>query len=492
MPEAHRRRVRLDSPIIPPPSLILPDETDQDRISQGITPESLAYALPGGLAKLHNPRWIYAPHIRIVEDALLKIMNGIPVRLIATMPPRHGKTVFLSRTLSAWFLGRRPEEHVILITHHTDFSRKHGRASRNLLTQYGESVFDIKVSEDSQAAGDWEIAGYGGGMESVGALAGIQGKGANLLLVDDIVKGFKMASNIAMLEEQWDWFNVDVLNRLEPNASVIITITRWSTLDIPGQIEDAMSKISGYEDWEIINLPAIALDDDPLGRPKGAALFPQRYPIEVLRKIERRMDPYWWEALFQGRPSPAKGSIINIDWFNRYGDPPPREDAQYCIISVDTAMKETEISDYTVFGVWFIYQGDCYLIDVIRERMSFPALLEMCVRLNNRIAINPDMFLIEDKGSGTSLIQQLRATEPDINVVAFDPGTESKVLRMQDESPAIRIGNVYLPEDEKASWLSDYLDEMKMFPKGRKDQADMTSQLLRFVRQQIGGAIEMW
>ncbi len=474
-----RKRVRLD------PASCKPESKSQ------LTPEMMAYALPGGLAKLSHPKWIYAEHIRYIEDRILEMIKGRPLRMVITQPPRTGKTTYVSRTLPAWYLGRFPDKHVLLITHHTDHSRKQGRYARNLLTKFGKQVFDVEVSDETSAAGDWEVVGHEGGMESLGAGAGIQGKGADLLILDDIVKGMKMAMNTTLMEEQWDWFTTDVLSRLEPGASAIVTNTRWTTLDVPGHLEDRMRQDPKFEKWDFLNFPALAEEGDLLGREVGVPLFPQRYSQKSLLLIKDRMDPFWFDAMYQGKPAPNRGAIIKIDTLQRYEAVPERKSCELVIVSVDTAMKETELSDYTVFGIWFIHKGDYYLVDVIRERMEFTTLVETTVSLSRRVSIHPDLFLIEDKGSGTSLIQHIWRNGS-VSIVPMNTSTqENKILRMENETMAFRTGRVWVPKEGSNSWVDTYVEELRVFPKGRKDQVDMTSQFLKFMRER-GGLIDMY
>ncbi len=452
-----------------------------------ITPEDLAYALPGGLAKLVMPKWIYGAHLKMIEDRILRMAAGEPIRLVVSCPPRHGKTLFLSRILPAWFLGRNPDKRVILITYQQEFSKKQSRAARNYFKRFGPSVFGYSVDEASAAAGSWDIQDHEGGMEAIGAEGSITGKGADLLLLDDMIKGLEVATNPAQMERQWEWFGTDVYTRLEPGASVIVLMTRWSTMDLIGQLTLA-NGAEGWDEWEFINLPAFAESNDPLSREVGEALFPERYNEENLNRMKANpaMTDFWWESLYQGHPTTMKGAIVNTEWFQRYENPPQREAAELCVISADTANKEKEVNDYTVFGVWLVYQDGYYLVDVLRDRMQHPALIETATAFQQRW--KPDYFLIEDKGSGTSLIQHMKGIA---NTVAIDPGNENKVLRMQNETPAIKVGRVYLPLEDRAHWVKDYIGEMREFPRGYKDQVDMTSQFLKYMNNQDNN-LQMW
>lgn len=501
--EIPKRRTRMDGgdnrTIITRPGLYVPDMDKRGTI----TPEELAFALPGGLARLAYPKWMYAPYIRYIENRILPIVSGEKsIYLMFSAPPRHGKTQFISKVLPAWYLGRNPDKRVILITYNTEYSKQQGRAARNIFEKFGQRVFGLKVAMDSSSASHWDIEGHEGGMEAIGSEGAVMGKGAHLLIIDDPLKGFEAAMSELILQRTWEWFLTDVYSRLEPGASVIIVMTRWTLLDIIGRIEERRAQtqeevdageeeLVAFEDFERINFPALATEDnDVLGRLKGQALFPQRYGADRLAKIKRNMDTFWWEALYQGNPVPLSGTMINIEWFKgtgrQYTEMPVRHKFEMVVISSDTANKDTELADYSVFGVWGLLEGQYYLLDVIRDKLEFPGLLSTSHMLIEQW--HPDFFLIEDKGSGTNLIQVLMAEGVEM-VRPIDPGSESKIIRMSAETPSIRVGKVRVPKE--ASWLDTYLLEARSFPRGKKDQMDMTSQFLRFMRDASTG-IRMW
>jgi predicted phage terminase large subunit-like protein len=481
-----RHRVRLE----PDVNTILNTEV--------LSPEALAYALPGGLAKLAFPKFIYNPFIRDVENRILRIAEEKEIAVMLAAPPRHGKTLFLSRVLPAWFLGRFPDKRVLLITYQDNFSRTQSRQARNILKQHGNAVFGINVAEDTAAANAWDIQNHEGGMEAVGAGGAITGKGADLLIVDDLIKGRQQALNENILMDMWEWFRTDVLSRLEPGASIIIMNTRWTMSDVIGMILECQrleeegeldDEDASFSDFEYFNYPALAEENDILGRLPGQALFPQRWDEAKLKKRKARNDDYWWSALYQGNPVPLSGEIIDTGGFKRqyeYAKPPSRELFDMVVISADTAIKDTELADFSVFEVWGIKPDGYYLLDLIREKFQYPILKETCLALAR--VWRPEFVLIEDKGSGSSLVQDMR-TEGNFQVMPIDPGNESKVLRMQAETPTIKSGMVVLPDH--ASWKEDFLIECRSFPRGKKDQVDAFSQFLKFARQTTSG-IKMW
>lgn len=501
-PTAVKKRVRLIEPkkkrvrLAQTPKLVVPAPSIKkvEDMAPQLTPEALAYALPGGMAKLAYPKFMYNPFIRDVENKILRIAEGKEINVMFSAPPRHGKTMFIDRVLPAWYLGRYPDNRVLLITYQDGFSRTQSRHARNIFKRFGKDVFGLEVAEDTQAANQWDIKGHEGGMEAVGAGGAITGKGAHLLIIDDLIKGREQALNERTLDDYWEWFLTDVMSRLEPGASVIIIMTRWTMSDLIGKIiakkqEDLDNGVVddelSFNDFEYFNYPALATENDILGRKPGQALFPQRYDEKKLKQIKARNDDYWWEALYQGNPVPMRGNIIDVTGFRRTwkpGDEVQRNAFDMVVISNDTAIKDTELADYSVFGVWGIKSDGYYLLDVLRDKLTYPQLVETAKGLNK--IWRPEFFLIEDKGSGSSLIQDLRQ-DLNVNVWPMDPGSESKTLRMTAETPIIKAGMVVLPED--ASWKKDFLLECRTFPTGKKDQVDMLSQFLKFMRQNSSG-----
>lgn len=483
-----RKRIRLAAPSI------IGIDKQKKLNTDALTPESLAYALPGGLAKIAYPKWIYNAFIRDVENRILPIADEKEISVMFSAPPRHGKTSFLSRVFPAWFLGRFPDKRVLLVTYQDNFSRTQSRHARNILKTFGSSVFGVTVADDTAAANAWDIQGHEGGMEAVGAGGAITGKGADLLIVDDLIKGRQQALNEGMLDEMFEWFLTDVLSRLEPGASVIIMMTRWTMSDVIGRILDKKREESdgelededmSFSDFEYYNYPAFAEENDILGRLPGQALFPQRWDEAKLRKRKARNDEYWWSALYQGNPVPLSGEIIDVSGFKRhfeYDKPPPRESFDMIVISADTANKDTELADYSVFQVWGVKNDGYYFLDNIRDKFQYPALKDTALALNR--VWRPEFFLIEDKGSGTALIQDLRE-DGTVNVMPIEPGNESKVLRMQAETPTLRSGMCILPDN--ASWKDPFILECRSFPRGKKDQVDAFSQFLKFARQSTTG-----
>jgi predicted phage terminase large subunit-like protein len=177
-------------------------------------------------------------------------------------------------------------------------------------------------------------------------------------------------------------------------------------------------------------------------------------------------------AQYQQDPLPPEGDIIKVGWFRRYDDVP--RDGQM-VFSIDTANKAGLRNDWSVISVWRLSQQRFYLEYIWRRRVEYPELRMQVIELAR--SLRPDTILIEDKGAGIGLIQDLRADAEGFPIIAYDPGSVDKETRMRVQSAKIEGGQVFLPPD--APWLADFLGEVQRFPNGaHDDQIDAMSQLL--------------
>ena len=224
-------------------------------------------------------------------------------------------------------------------------------------------------------------------------------------------------------------------------------------------IDDLAGHLDQHEEWVVLRLPAIAETDEiiPIGlgqvhlRKAGDVLHPEREPLLVLQSVERACGSVTYSAQYQKRLVPADGEVVRWAWFQRYSEPPPS--AQMIIHqSWDTASKPDEHHEFSVCTTWGAIQDRLHPLDVDQARLDFPTLkrrvIEMAWQWKART------ILIEDKGSGTSLIQQLRFEYNGIPYpVAFMP-KEDKITRLHAASARIEAGHVWVPDH--ASWLGDF------------------------------------
>ena len=255
------------------------------RISSNTYANELAKqtASPGLWArKVSNGRWKMPRHLAYLDRQITKAIKKGNQRIIVTMPPRHGKSEYLSKYVPAWHVGKYPKKKVMIASYTENLAAEFSLAARDLIKEHGIEDFNIYLDEGSRAKAHWKVKHHGGGMSASGVGGGMTGKGADLLIIDDPVKNDLEAASPTIREQHEQWFQSTALTRLAPNATVIIIMTRWHKDDLVGRVlkgEDA-------ERWQVIRLPAICdTEDDPLGRKFGEPLWPKQWTVERLMEF---------------------------------------------------------------------------------------------------------------------------------------------------------------------------------------------------------------
>lgn len=439
------------------------------------SPEALAAArLDFGAYSLlmGSPTYTLAAHHHLIADHLQAVEEGRITRLIITMPPRHGKSMQASEFFPAWFIGRGGDRQIIHASYAAKLSAKFGRKIRNQIRDpmYRAIFPGVRLSKDSSSSTEFSTSN-GGMYFSTGVDGGATGRGAHLLLIDDPLKDRKQAESETFRKRAQDWYTSVAYTRLMPGSVIVIILTRWHEDDLAGWI----LKEHAHENFTVLSLPAIAEDNDLLGRAEGDALWPERYPLNRLLKIKKTLGTRDWNSLYQQKPTSAEGEIFNLAWFGRYSVPPANFD--FILQSWDCANKEKQLNDYSVCTTWGVFRNSWYLLNVFRKRMIYPELKRQAIlQAGGRWRANA--IIIEDKGNGTALIQDLRASTQ-LPVIGIEPEGD-KVLRASAQSSHVEAGIVLLPE--AADWLAEYEHEITHFPlASHDDQMDSTSQALMYL-----------
>jgi predicted phage terminase large subunit-like protein len=418
------------------------------------------------------PQFLLAPHINLIISKLEAVERGEITRLMIFMPPRHGKSLITSTIFPAYFLGRDPRRQVMCASYGQALSDDYGRRVRNLLIDpLHQAIFPAcRLSGDATAAHRFNTT-QGGAYYAVGRDGPMTGRGADLLILDDLLKGWSEAQSEIIRSGVHNWYLSDACTRLAAGARVVLIGTRWHQDDLAGRL---LSSSSG-ERWDVVRLPAIAEENDSFRR-RGEALWPERYPLSVLEKIRAESERVF-VSLYQQRPSAAEGAIFKRDWWQFYRQPVVGPFIRITQ-SWDTAFKTGEENDYSVCTTWGLTENGIFLLHLCRVKAEFPELKKIMKSLAEQW--NPHVVLIENCGSGQSIIQELSSsTRLPIKPVKPDG---DKQCRAQAVTPAIHGGRVFLPEN--ASWLPDFLDEMSSFPNGLHDDiVDSLSQALNYLRQ---------
>lgn len=384
--------------------------------------------------------------------------------LIITLPPRHSKSINLGRFFPAYVVGRHPDWRVIYASYAAHLAHKFSRQARNLLLSpvYQTLFPGVHLARDGRAAESWNIAGYEGGEDAMGVGGGVTGKGGHILIADDLLSGREQAESEVIRETVWEWFTDDFYTRInDAYAARVVTHTRWHADDPIGRI----LKIQGAK-WTVLNLPALAEADDPLGRAEGEALWPERFPLSTLYDLQATLGAYSWSALYQQRPVPAEGGIFKRSWFTRVPQSHVPEIAYACRYW-DLAMSAKTSADFTAgvkYGI--ASDGHRYVLDVVHERIDWGDLTEFMARV--MMADGPTVAQgIEKKGYMSRAIQALNldARLHDYQVWGYEVDTD-KVTRANLVAPKAAAGVVHLVDSH---WTDAFLDELCSFPHGAHD-----------------------
>lgn len=419
-------------------------------------------------------QWIPYRHLQFVADKIEQAIRTPGSRLAISMPVRHGKSELMSRWTPAWFLENFPEETVILGSYGFGIAKKWGRRVRDM---FDDPELRTNVRRDKSLASNWETT-QRGGMITGGIGSGITGEGGRLLLLDDPIKDWASAHSPVVRESTKEWYLSTFITRAEPGASVIVNATRWHSDDLIGWLLREST-----EKWDYIALPAIAEDNDPLGREPGEALCPERYNEEALEKVKRR-DSRVWAGMYQQRPVPSEGSIIKREWLKFYTKRPDLSEFDALIQSWDTSFKDSVGTDPVSGDVWGRKRGDFYLLDHVKENANYPRAKQM-LRTMTDLWPMIRAKIVEDKANGPAIISDLKHEIP--GLIAYSP-KDSKEARCNAVSPLFESGNVYIPSTSLASWVPDWIDEITSFPSAsHDDQVDsMTQALIRLSRRAKG------
>ena len=434
-----------------------------------------------------NPRARFEPnwHLEVLAAKLEEVRLGTCKRLIVNLPPRHLKSHAASIAFPAWLLGHDPAKQILSISYAQDLSDKLARDCRALITSpFYQSLFATRLSAERNAVAEFETT-QGGYRLSTSVGGVVTGRGADVIIVDDPMKADDALSD-ARRQAVNDWYDNTLRSRLNSQEQGAIIVIKQRL-----HADDLVAHLQETETWDVLSLPAIAEKDEcydlrtPYGRRlirrrDGEILHPALLPASALESLRHSMTEYNFAAQYQQDPQPPAGLIVKREWLKYYreNDKPDRFDQ--IVQSWDTASKITELSSYSVCTTWGVKAGKMYLLNVYRRRMEFPELKHMVKEL--AALWKATNVLIEDKSSGTQLIQQLRA-DGFSKVEAAPANNDDKVMRLRAQTAKIEGGFVLFPE--KAPWLDAYLVELTTFPNAKHDdQVDSTVHALAWLTQE--------
>lgn len=419
-------------------------------------------------------------HIWTIAWHLQQVAEGNIRRLIIELPPRHLKSICASVSFPAWMLGRDPTRRIISVCYSAELAIKHARDCRIVMQSefYSRTFPGTRIDPSKNT--ELELATTRKGFRLTTSVGGtLTGRGGNLIVIDDPMKP-QDAMSETQREAVRQWYESTLYSRLDNKAADAIVIVMQRLHE-----DDLIGHVLKKEPWTVVRIPAIAEADEvhQIGperfhrRRSGEVIDPRREPLKVLERIKTTLGTRAFSAQYQQEPLPLDGGLFKWSWFGTYEKSPEREPGTIVTQSWDTASKAGELNDYSVATTWMHHNNKHYLLHVERVRLEYPALRKRIISYAQRWI--PDAVLIEDKGSGTSLLQDLRA-DGSLHAIAVEPDGD-KVMRASRESAKIEAGTVMLPVS--APWLAEFQREILQFPGGRyADQVDSMTQYLGWFR----------
>jgi predicted phage terminase large subunit-like protein len=429
------------------------------------------------------PGYKVGPHHLKLAQIFEDIANGKKKRVIVNIAPRHGKSELISYLAPAWFLGKFPQKKIIMASHTADLAVNFGRRVRNLVGSdaYKDIFPEVELQADSKSASRWGT-NFNGEYFAIGVGGALAGRGADLFIIDDPHSEQEAKTGRPdVFLPAWEWFQSGPLQRLMPGGAIIVVMTRWSKLDLTGQIVSQMEKNEDVDPWEVIEFPAIKDD--------GTALWPEFWDVEELFAKKAALDIRYWNAQYMQKPTSEEGALIKREWWQIWdGDGPPN--CEFTIMSLDAAQEANNRSDYnalTTWGVFFNEETNNYniiLLNAIKKRMEFPELKKLV--LEEYKEWEPDAFMVEKKSNGAALYQELRRMG--VPVGEFTPGKgQDKISRVNAVSDLFNSGIVWAPDRR---WAKEVIEECNDFPSGANDDL-VDSTTLALMRFRQGGFIRL-
>jgi len=438
-----------------------------------------------------STQFLVSWHHELVAEYLTLAAAGQIRRLILNIPPRFTKSRLATVLWPCWLWARHPETNWIFGSYASELSTDHSRDRRTVLqSEWYQRLWGSRVefAADQDRKTVYQNLNRGT-MFSTSVGGTVLGMGADFIVVDDPHNPRQVLSDVERLEAG-RWFDQQLSTRLNnPATGVIVVIMQRLHED------DLTGHVIQRGQWTHVSLRAEAEEDEtivfPLSgrvvqRKRGDALDPARFPKPVLDAQLAIMGSWAYAGQFQQRPVPLGGGIFKEIWFkDRWTVLPER--FEELVQSWDCAFKETKDADFVCGGLWGRVGAKFYLIDQVREHLSFT---QTCARIAKPEGKYADLWkaatskLIEDKANGTAVIDTLKSRVTGVIAVEPEGGKES---RAQAVAPLAEAGNVILPHDDLFPWVRAYVHELCAFPGAAyDDQVDQTTQALH--RMKTGAA----
>lgn len=334
-----------------------------------LTPSGFASLVSGGTWSNHINSSLRSDtfkthHLSFLSKRLVLSATGKSKRQSFIFPPRFGKSFLTSVYYPVWLLGTFPTRQILLVSHTAALAEEFGERARDAFLSCSKEMFGLSIDPSHNAKSDWRTTA-GGRMRSISWEGSIAGYTATDIILDDLIKNFEDGSSTTMREKIWNWLQRSLVQRLMPETNVISIGTRWSRDDYHGRILKDLELNSTRDElsWEVFKLPAIAVENDILGRVPGESLWPERMTTSWLDVLKRSTAPSAWQGGWQCIPPSGEGAS---EWSNQYFHPEQwveslPENGMKLVALDPSKGKNTKTGDDSAFVKIVVHDGLIYV-----------------------------------------------------------------------------------------------------------------------------------
>jgi predicted phage terminase large subunit-like protein len=415
------------------------------------------------------------PHHVLLCEALERLFSRKAKRMNVNMPPRAGKSQICSKFGPAWYMGHNPDHFVIVGSYNDEIAGDFGEDILTIInSERFKMVFpDFELKRKGQMSKKKIMTNKGGVVFAVGRGSSATGRGAHLAVIDDPIKDREEADSPTIRNKLWKWFTQVILTRLMGKHGVVMIVqTRWHEDDLPGRLLDPRNPEYSEKEakrWVSVTLPALAEENDPLGRAVGEPLWPERFPLTMMNNM-RDIDPRGFASLYQGHPSVEDGDFFKKEHLVTYVRK-NRPDWQEMKIygSGDYATTTRQVNDRTALGVWGVDRDDeIWLLDLWWGRAATDKVVDEQIRLMKKWT--PFLWVMEAStvthSIGPFLKKRMRE-EKIYTTIQKLPTIADGPARARSFQGRYNMDMVHLPEDHPKFLMMR--DELLAFPQGMHD-----------------------
>jgi predicted phage terminase large subunit-like protein len=417
-----------------------------------------------------------AAHHRMMLHRLEQVASGQCDRLMLLMPPGSAKSTYASVVFPAWYLLRKPQARVIAACHTESLAAHFGRRVRALVREHGAGLAPDGsagdgLARDDRAAGRFSTRA-GASYFAAGVRGPLMGRRADLIVIDDPIKTAAEAESALVREALWDWYRAELTTRLVPGGRIVLAMTRWHEDDLAGRL------LASGDDWQTLRLPALAeAENDPLGRAPGEPLWPAWEDAKALERRRQAVGARAWAALYQQAPRAEAEALFQSSRIGVLDSAPACDRAVRAWDLAATSAGAGRDPDWTVgLKLGRSAAGALVVLDIRRLRGGPREVAEAIVQTAGLDGREVPIGLPQDPGqAGKQQVAWLAGLLAGFRVVA-GPETGSKVTRAAPAAAQVDAGNLFIV---RAPWNRAFLDELRDFPGGRKDdQVDALARAL--------------